>query len=158
MMGFPAGFQNVTRALAAGVTTIGNIGQYTAYELLGGSDEIVVTEETIKALGAIAAVRDQGGLAHSNLEDGSATQATHFGAYVGWAALELHVVERMIGARLTHCFGNTIQNPEHRAIVHFALDDLRGGDSISSMIYGNTVAHRPGWPARNTAATTAQIM
>jgi methylmalonyl-CoA mutase cobalamin-binding subunit len=158
MIGFPAGFQNVTRALAAGVSTIGNIGQYTAYELLGGSDEILVTEETVRALGALAAARPLGALAHSNLEDGSGTQASHFGAYVGWAALELQVVEQLIGARLAHCFGNTIQNPEHRAIVHFALDDIRGGDSIGSMIYGNTVDHRPGEPARNMAATTAQIM
>jgi methylmalonyl-CoA mutase cobalamin-binding subunit len=158
MMGFPAGFQNVTRALAAGVSTIGNIGQFTAYELLGGSDEILVTEETVRALGALAAARPLGALAHSNLEDGSGTQAAHFGACIGWAALELHVVETMIGARLAHCFGNTIQNPEHRAIVHFALDDLRGRDSIGSMIYGNTVDQRPGAWARNMATTTAQIM
>jgi methylmalonyl-CoA mutase cobalamin-binding subunit len=158
MMGFPAGFQNVSRALAAGVTTIGNVGQYTAYELIGGSDEILVTEETVRALAALAAARPFGALAHSNLEDGSATQAAHFGSYVGWAALEMHAVETLIGARLTHCFGNTIQNPEHRAIVHFALDDLRGRDSVGSMIYGNTVDHRAGDHARNTAATTAQLM
>jgi methylmalonyl-CoA mutase cobalamin-binding subunit len=156
MMGFPAGFQNVRRALAAGITTIGNVGQYTAYELIGGSDEILVTEETVRALGAIGAT--PGGLAHSNLEDGSATQASNFGVYVGWAALELHVVQQLIGARLAHCFGNTIQNPEHRAIVHFALDDLRGRDSIGSMIYGNTVDQRAGYHARNLATTTAQIM
>ena len=151
MIGFPAGFQNTLRALSAGVTTIGNVGQYTAYDLLGGSDEILVTEETVRALAAIGALRDHGALAHSNLEDGSATQASHFGAYVGWAALELYVVEDLIGARLTHCFGNTIQSPESRAVVHFALDDLRGRDSIGSMIYGNTVDHRPGDRARNIA-------
>ena len=158
MIGFPAGFQNTVRALAAGVSTIGNVGQYTAYDLLGGSDEIFVTEETVRALAAIAALRDHGAMAHSNLEDGSGTQATHFGSYVGWAALELYVVEELIGGRLAHCFGNTIQNPEHRAVVHFALDDLRGRDSIGSMIYGNTVDHRAGERARNTAAVTAQLM
>jgi methylmalonyl-CoA mutase cobalamin-binding subunit len=158
MMGFPAGFQNTLRALSAGVTTIGNVGQYTAYDLLGGSDEILVTEETVRALAAIGALRGHGALAHSNLEDGSATQASHFGAYVGWAALELYVVEDLIGARLAHCFGNTIQRPESRAVVHFALDDLRGRDSIGSMIYGNTVDHRPGDPAHNAAAVTEQLM
>ncbi len=158
MIGFPAGFQNTLRALSAGVTTIGNVGQYTAYDLLGGSDETLVTEETVRALAAIGALRNDGALAHSNLEDGSATQASHFGAYVGWAALELYVVEELIGARLAHCFGNTIQNPECRAVVHFALDDLRGRDSIGSMIYGNTVDHRAGDRARNTAAVAAQLM
>jgi methylmalonyl-CoA mutase cobalamin-binding subunit len=162
MIGLPAGFQNTLRALGAGVSTIGNVGQYTAYDLLGGSDEILVTEETVRALAALAALRTQGALAHSNLEDGSGTQARHFGGYVGWAALELYVVEELIGARLAHCFGNTIQNPESRAVVHFALDDLRNRDSIGSMIYGNTVDSRPGTTlaarARNTAALSAQVM
>ncbi len=158
MIGFPAGFQNTLRALAAGVTTIGNVGQYTAYDLLGGSDEILVTEETVRALAAIGALREHGAMAHSNLEDGSGTQAAHFGSYVGWAALELYVVEDLIGARLAHCFGNTIQSPEHRAVVHFALDDLRDRDSIGSMIYGNTVDHRAGAWARNTAAIATQLM
>ncbi|HEY4331452.1 MAG TPA: cobalamin-dependent protein [Ilumatobacteraceae bacterium] len=157
MIGFPAGFQNTLRALAAGVTTIGNVGQYTAYDLLGGSDEILVTQETVRALAAIGARREHGAMAHSNLEDGSGTQAEHFGSYVGWAALELYVVEDLIGARLAHCFGNTIQSAEHRAVVHFALDDLRGRDSIGSMIYGNTVDHRAGNWARNTAAITTQL-
>ncbi|MCU1388155.1 MAG: hypothetical protein JWL72_1493, partial [Ilumatobacteraceae bacterium] len=158
MIGLPAGFDNARRALAAGITTIGNVSQYSAYDLIGGSDEVAVTEATVRALAALAAVRDRGGLAHSNLEDGTGTQAAHFGAYVGWAALELHVVETLIGARLTHCFGNTIRNPEHRAIVHFALDDLRGRDSIGSMIYGNTVDQRPGAHARNLATTCASLM
>ena len=57
MIGFPAGFQNTLQALAAGVTTIGNVGQYTAYDLLGGSDEILVTEETVRSLAAIGALR-----------------------------------------------------------------------------------------------------
>src|SRR3954453_9557336 len=157
MIGFPAGFQNTLHALRAGVTTIGNVGQYTAYDLLGGSDEIVVTEQTVRALAAIGALRDAGALAHSNLEDGSATQASHFGSYVGWAALELYVVEELIGARLAHCYGNTIQDPETRAVVHFALDDLRNRDSIGSMVYGNTVDHRAGDRQRNLDAVTRQL-
>jgi methylmalonyl-CoA mutase cobalamin-binding subunit len=158
MIGLPAGFDNTRRALAAGVTTIGNVSQYSAYDVVGGSDEIAVTEATVKALGALAGARHLGALAHSNLEDGTGTQASHFGAYVGWAALELYAVEHLIGARLAQCYGNTIRDPEHRAIVHFALDDLRGGDSIGSMVYGNTVDQRAGARARNLAVTEAQLM
>ena len=158
MIGLPAGFENTCRALAAGITTIGNVSQYSAYDVIGGSDEIAVTEATVKALAALAAIRERGGLAHSNLEDGTGTQAAHFGSYVGWAAIELYVVEHLIGARLAQCYGNTIRNPEHRAVVHFALDDLRGGDSIGSMVYGNTVDQRAGARARNLATTTAQLM
>ncbi len=158
MIGLPAGFQNTCRALTAGITTIGNVSQYSSYDIIGGFDDVALTEATVRALAAIAAIRDRGGLAHSNLEDGTGTQAAHFGSYVGWAAIEMYAVETLIGARLAQCYGNTIRNPEHRAIVHFALDDLRGRDSIGSMIYGNTVDQQPGNRARNLAVTTAQLM
>jgi methylmalonyl-CoA mutase cobalamin-binding subunit len=158
MIGFPAGFENTCRALAAGVTTIGNVGQYTAYDLLGGSDPIVVTEQAVRALAAIAAAAPYGAMAHSNLEDGAAAKAAHYGSYVGFAALELYATETLIGAPLAHCFGNTIRNPESRCIVHLALDDLRGRDSTGSMIYGNTVDHRPGDTLRNTAAVATQLL
>jgi methylmalonyl-CoA mutase cobalamin-binding subunit len=157
MIGFPASFQNTIRALHAGVSTIGNVGQFTAYDLIGGSDEIVVTEQTVRSIAALGSLRDQGALVHSNLEDGSATQAVHFGNYVGWAALEMYVVETLLGARLTHCFGNTIQRAEDRAVVHFALDDLRSRDSIGSMIYGNTVDQRPFERAHNFEVVRTQM-
>ena len=157
MIGFPASFQNTIRALNAGVSTIGNVGQFTAFDLLGGSDEIVVTEQTVRSIAALGSLRDQGALVHSNLEDGSATQAADFGNYVGWAALEMYVVETLLGARLTHCFGNTIQRAEDRAVVHFALDDLRGRDSIGSMIYGNTVDQRPFERALNEEVVRNQM-
>jgi methylmalonyl-CoA mutase cobalamin-binding subunit len=157
MIGFPASFQNTIRALNAGVSTIGNVGQFTAFDLLGGSDEIVVTEQTVRSIAALGSLREQGALVHSNLEDGSATQAAHFGNYVGWAALEMYVVEALLGARLTHCFGNTIQRAQDRAVVHFALDDLRGRDSIGSMIYGNTVDQRPFDRANNEEVVRAQL-
>ena len=76
---------------------------------------------------------------HSYLDDGPAMQFSHYGGYLGWAALELYAVETLIGARLAHCYGGLVPEPTHRAIVGLALDDLRDGDSLGSMIYGNTV-------------------
>lgn len=133
MIGTPAGHENAVRALDAGITTIGNVGQYLAFDPPAGYD---ATEATVAALGTMA---QRGGLVHSYLDDGPAMQLSHYGAYVGWAALELHIVEELLGARLAHCYGGLIPEPPHRAIVGFALDDLRGGDSVGSMIYGNTV-------------------
>ena len=157
MIGFPAGFQNARLALAAGVTTIGNIAQYTAYDLLGGSDEILVTEETVKALGMFAACNGLGAMVHSNLEDGASAKASHYGSYLGFAALELYVVEELAGAYLTHCHGNTISSSEARAVLHLALDDLHGRNSIGSMVYGNTVDHVAGDRSRNLAAVADQV-
>ncbi len=158
MIGFPSGFQNTRRALAAGVTTIGNFGQYTAYDLLGGSDEILVTEETVKALGLLAACRPFGAMAHSNLEDGAAAKASHYGSYVGFAALELYVVEELCGVSLAHCHGNTVASTEARSVLHLALDDLRDRNSTGSMVYGNTVDHLARNRARNLAAVASQVL
>jgi hypothetical protein len=141
MIGTPAGLESTARALAAGITTIGNLGQYFAFEPPGRSDDVTLTETTVRALGLMAARRVHGALVHSYLDDGPAMQLSHLGAYVGWAALELYVVEGLVGARLTHCHGGLLPDPRHRAIVALALDDLRGGDSVGSMVYGNTVGY-----------------
>jgi methylmalonyl-CoA mutase cobalamin-binding domain/chain len=141
MIGTPAGLDNTVRALAAGITTIGNLGQHFAFEPPGGHDDADLTETTVRALGAMAAHRDRGALVHSYLDDGPAMQFRHYGGYLGWAALELHVVETLIGARLAHCYGGLVPDPRHRAVVGLALDDLRGRESLGSMVYGNTVEY-----------------
>jgi methylmalonyl-CoA mutase cobalamin-binding domain/chain len=141
MIGTPAGLENTVHALAAGITTIGNLGQHFAFEPPGGHDDVELTETTLKALGAMAAHRERGALVHSYLDDGPAMQFRHYGGYLGWAALELYVVETLIRARLAHCYGGLVPDPRHRAIVGLALDELRDRDSLGSMVYGNTVEY-----------------
>jgi methylmalonyl-CoA mutase cobalamin-binding subunit len=137
MIGTPAGEENARAALAAGITSIGNLGQFFAFEPPGGYDDAALTQATVRALREMA--RTPGALVHSYLDDGPAVQFSHYGGYVGWAALELYVVEALLGARLAHSYGGLIPDPDDRAIVGFALDDLRGRDSIGTMVYGNTV-------------------
>lgn len=144
MIGTPAALENTARALEAGITTIGNLGQYFAFEPPGGCDDVTLTEATVRALGLMAAQRGRGALVHSYLDDGPGMQFDHYGGYVGWAALELHAVEGLLGARLAHCYGGLVPDPVHRAIVGLALDDLRGGDSLGSMVYGDTVSYGGG--------------
>jgi hypothetical protein len=69
MIGTPAGLENTVHALAAGITTIGNLGQHFAFEPPGGHDDADLTETTVRALGAMAA---RGALVHSYLDDGPA--------------------------------------------------------------------------------------
>jgi methylmalonyl-CoA mutase cobalamin-binding domain/chain len=157
MIGTPAGLENTVHALAAGITTVGNLGQHFAFEPPGGHDDVALTETTVQALGAMAAHRARGALVHSYLDDGPAMQFSHYGGYLGWAALELHAVEGLIGARLAHCYGGLVPEPGHRAIVGLALDELRGGDSLGSMVYGNTVEYDRD-RHRNLAVLTASVM
>ena len=94
---------------------------------------------------------------HSYLDDGPAMQFSHYGGYLGWAALELYVVETLIGARLAHCYGGLVPVPTHRAVVGLALDNLRDGDSLGSMIYGDTVSYARD-RERNLAVLEASVM
>ena len=149
MIGTPAGAEHARAALAAGVTTIGNLGQYWSFEVPGGQDALRVTEATVEAIGMLAAWRDRGALVHSYLDDGVAMQASHYGAYVGWAALERHVVEDLCRARLAHSYGGLVDDPWHRAVVHLAVDDVHDRDHLGSMVYGDTVSMRAGDPAHN---------
>ena len=149
MIGTPAGAEHARAALGAGVTTIGNLGQYWSFEVPGGQDTLQVTEATVTAIGMLAAWRHRGALVHSYLDDGVAMQASHYGAYVGWAALERHVVEDLCGARLAHSYGGLIDDVWHRAVVHLAVDDVHDRDHLGSMVYGLTVDMRPGDPAHN---------
>lgn len=142
MIGTPAGAEHAHAALGAGVTTIGNLGQYWSFEVPGGQDALQVTEATVRAIGMLAAWRDRGALVHSYLDDGVAMQASHYGSYVGWAALERHVVGDLCGARLAHSYGGLVDDPWHRAVVHLAIDDVHGRDHLGSMVYGNTVDMR----------------
>ena len=137
MIGTPASVENAHAALAAGITSIGNLGQFFAFEPPGGYDDAQLTGATVRALGAMATTA--GALVHSYLDDGPAVQFSHYGGFVGWAALELYVVEELLGARLAHSYGGLVPVPDDRAIVGFALDDLRRRDSIGTMVYGNTV-------------------
>ena len=143
MIGTPAGAEHARAALAAGVTTIGNLGQYWSFEVPGGQDALQVTQATVEGIGMLAAWRDRGALVHSYLDDGVAMQASHYGAYVGWAALERHVVEDLCGARLAHSYGGLIDDGWHRAVVHLAVDDVHDRDHLGSMVYGLTVDMRP---------------
>ena len=159
MIGTPNGFATTLASLAVGATTIGNLGQYFGFEWPGIDDE-AVTEATVRAIGAMAALHERGSLMHSYLDDGAAMQLPHYGAYVGWAAIELHVIETMCGVRLAHSYGGLVDQPLHRAVVTLALDDIRGrGNSVGTMIYGNTVDMVLGNSERNRAvvATSAHV-
>ena len=149
MIGTPAGAEHARLALAAGVTTIGNLGQYWSFEVPGGQDDRQVTAATVRAIGMLAAWRDRGALVHSYLDDGVAMQAGSYGSYVGWAALERHVVEDLCGARLAHSYGGLVDDPWHRAVVHLAVDDVHGREHLGSMVYGDTVSMRPHDHAHN---------
>jgi methylmalonyl-CoA mutase cobalamin-binding subunit len=139
VIGMPSAVENTVAALAAGATSVGNLGQYFTFRLPEWHDDVATTEATVEAL-ALMAAQPVEVLIHSNLDDGFAPLFTDLSCTFGAALLERHVVEDLLGGRLSHCFGNTFTDPATRLAFQRAL--ARGREAVpGTMIYGNTVVY-----------------
>ena len=139
MIGLPASLENTAAAIQAGATAIGNMGQYFTFRLPGWDDDVFTTEMTVRALGLIAA-QETDVLVHSNLDDGFAGLFEDVTSAIGMAFLERHIVEDLIGAKASFCFGHHFSSPLSRLAFHAALSQR--ATTPGSMIYGNTIAYR----------------
>ncbi len=139
MLGLPGALDNTKHALAAGATAIGNLGQYFTFRLPDWDDDVATTEATVRALGLIAA-QPVDVMVHSNLDDGFAGLFADMSATLGMVLIETHIVETLIGARTSHCFGHHFTAPAMRLAFHRALAMVTDGPG--TMIFGNTVSYR----------------
>ena len=140
MIGFPAATANTVQALKAGVTTIGNLSQFFAHEAPMWTDPLWTVTETVRAIHILGQRRQAGLLLHSYLEDGFGALFFDCVTVAGWALLERYIVEELLGARLAHCIGGLTSDPIKRMGWVFALDEIHEGDSVGSMIYGDTIS------------------
>lgn len=153
MLGLPGAVENTRSALAAGATTIGNLGQYFTFRLPNWDDDVATTEATVTALGLIAAQPVEM-LVHSNLDDGFAGLLADMSSALGMVLIEKYLVEELIGARLAHCYGHHFTAPLMRLAFHHALTQLT--TTPGSMIFGNTVSYKS-TPAGNFASLASYL-
>jgi methylmalonyl-CoA mutase cobalamin-binding subunit len=139
VLGFPAALENTQAALAAGSTSIGNLGQFFTFRLPHWDDEAALTAATVTALGLIAG-QEVEVMVHSNLDDGFAALFTDLACCLGAALIEKHIVEELIGAPLAHCYGHHFSEPLTRLAFQRAL--ARVSTTPGTMVYGNTMSYR----------------
>ena len=139
VLGFPAAIENTCAALAAGSTSIGNLGQYFTFRLHGHSDDLVCTSATVTALSLIAA-QPVGVMVHSNLDDGFAALFGDLSSVMGAVLLERHI-GKLLGVEVSHCWGHHFADPVRRLAFHLALAEVTEGTQ-GTMIYGNTTSYR----------------
>ncbi|MEM7696335.1 MAG: cobalamin-dependent protein [Pseudomonadota bacterium] len=154
MIGLPAALENTIAALEAGVTTIGNMGQYFTFRLPGWDDDVFTTETTVRALGLIGA-QERDVLVHSNLDDGFAGLFEDVASALGMALVERHILEDLIGVKAAFCFGHHFSSPLSRLAFHAALSSRT--TAPGSMIYGNTIAYQ-GTEAANYASLSSYLL
>ena len=139
MLGLPGSLHNTKSAIAAGVTSIGNLGQYFTFRLPYWDDDVATTEATVTALGLIAAQKEEI-LVHSNLDDGFVGMFRDMSSALGMVIIEKYIVEDLIGANISFCFGHHYSEPLRRAAFHAALAQV--SNSPGTMIFGNTVSYK----------------
>ncbi|MGA2082527.1 MAG: cobalamin-dependent protein [Holophaga sp.] len=137
VIGTPAAVENTAAALRAGSTAIGNLGQYFTFRMPRWSDDVGTTAETVKAL-ALCAAQPVEVLVHSNLDDGFAALFCDLACGIGAVLLERYILEDLIGARMSHCYGHTFSEPLTRLAFQRAL--ARTSPHPGSMVYGNTTS------------------
>jgi len=154
VMGTPAALENTVAALAAGATVVGNLGQYFTFRMPHWDDDVETTLATVRALGLIAAQPVEV-LVHSNLDDGFAAWFGDLGSALGMVLIERTIVEDLVGASVSHCFGHTFGDPSTRLAFQRALADAN--PTPGSMLYGNTTAYGAA-AAANYGALAAYLL
>lgn len=157
MIGSLNGVENVTNALNAGVTSIGNLAQYFTYEYPGLEMEDYRTEDYIKAMAIMGEFKDQGVCMHCNLDDGYGAQFHDVANLLGWAKLERYVAEDLMGGRLAHCYGNLFSDSFLRIVFNRALSMIDKYGTPGTFVNGNTIDYGFSLP-RNYAALCAYAL
>ena len=141
VIGTPAAVENTAAALAAGATSIGNLGQYFTFRMPGWDDDVGTTAEAVKAL-ALCAAQPVEIMIHSNLDDGFAALFCDLACGIGAVLIERYIVEELVGGHVSHCYGHTFSEPLTRLAFQRAL--ARVTETPGSMVYGNTTIFGPG--------------
>ncbi len=154
VLGFPASLETTQCALAAGSTSIGNLGQYFTFRLPDWDDDVETTRATLKALGLIVSQPTEI-LIHSNIDDGFAALFTDLSSSLGAVLLEKYIVDDLIGGKISHCFGHHYTAPVKRLAFQLAVSSIT--QTPGTMIYGNTVSYR-GDDAQNYASLASYLL
>ena len=141
VIGTPAAVENTAAALAAGATSIGNLGQYFTFRMPRWDDDVGTTAETVKAL-ALCAAQPTEIMVHSNLDDGFAALFCDMACSIGAVLIERYIVEDLIGGCVAHCYGHTFSAPLTRLAFQRALAQVT--ETPGSMVYGNTMIYVAG--------------
>jgi methylmalonyl-CoA mutase cobalamin-binding subunit len=143
MIGSPMSVSNARNALEAGVTYIGNMSQF-AWKYPGWpGDDVEQMAEMVKALGLMAAKRDDDAMMQSYLEDGYPAQFKDYCSYVGWVLFERYLIDEVVGARLSVAYGGLSHNPVTKAAMVLALEAIRPPETCNSFYHCNTTAQSP---------------
>lgn len=157
MIGSLRSLENLQLAFKAGTTSVGNFSQYFSYSYPFQYDMNKRTLDACLAICIMGLNKERGMVMHSNLDDGFAAAFNDLVTVLAWARVEKYLAEDLMKAKLGHCFGNLFSSPILRMTFSLALDEINGGDSCGTMIYGNTTDYTRDF-VRNNAVVNGYIL
>lgn len=141
MIGSPMSVSNARNALESGVTYIGNMSQF-AWKYPGWpGDDVEQMAEMVKAMGLMAAKRDEDAMMQSYLEDGFCATFKDYCSYIGWALFERYLINEVMGSRLSIAYGGLTHNPVSKTAVILALEKIKPEGTFNSFYHCNTTAY-----------------
>lgn len=156
MIGGPGSVDNALDALRVGITHIGVLSQYQ-WRWPYWDDDVAQTINVVTAAGALAAWRSEGVCFDSYLEDGYPGVFHDYANYIGWAMVERHVSEDLIGAAYSCSWGGLTQNPVTKSAVTLALHAVNPDGVPAGFVQGDTIGNTEDFDA-NMAVMSSDVL
>jgi hypothetical protein len=139
-IGSPYCVENTLNAIEAGGSYHGVLAQI-AWDLPLWKDDVGRVAENIKAIGAVAAHRDDWLVVDSYMDDGMPSHFLDNASLIGYALLEKYVVDDLCGARYSTGFGGLVSDLLTKMTTWLALHEvLKSDHPCCSYLYGNTIS------------------
>jgi methylmalonyl-CoA mutase cobalamin-binding domain/chain len=141
-LGSPGAVDNTVDFLRAGITYMGTLTQYT-WRWPYWNDETAQLTALLKSMGICAAHKHDGVVVDSYLDDGYPAVFHDYANYVGWAMLERHVTERLVGAAYSISWAGLTRDPLVKAAITLALEAVNPDRVPQAFIHGDTISNGP---------------
>ena len=140
MIGGPGSVENVTRALQAGVTTVGVFSQYF-WRWPYWDDDVAQTVAVVQAAGALAAWAHQGTCWNSYIDDGYPGVFHDYANLVGWTMVERYVSEELLAVPYSASWGGLTSDPVLKTAVTLALHETNPHRVPPGFTHGDTIGN-----------------
>ena len=132
----PNGYANTILAIEHGSPTIGEFCQFN-WGFFGYNDNVERMSNMVRALGLVAAKKDDYVEVKTYLDDGYAGYFLDCASYIGYAMLEHYICTTLCGARYTIGFGGLLSENDTRCAVAMALDKVLSTEDQPVLRYLN---------------------
>ena len=138
----PRAVETTINSIRVGANYVGAFAQFI-WGFPNYCDDKKHMEEVIKALGIMAAKRDDMFIVDTYLDDGIPGYCMDYASFIGYALLEKYIVSDLCGARYVASYGQLWSDSKMKMGALLALSDLLKTEDQPGVgyVYGNAIDH-----------------